>query len=72
VEIGTQHKYNFDILLDYKPEESILRPEASKLMRQRAAERDPSAVCPGAPRGGIPAAGLLSEPLEMRNSPIEQ
>jgi hypothetical protein len=71
MEIGTQHKYNFDILLDYKPEESILRPEASKLMHQRAAERDPSAVCPGAPRGGIPAAGLLSEPLKIVQAPRE-
>ena len=26
MEIGTQHKYAFDILLDYRPEEAMLRP----------------------------------------------
>src|SRR5581483_12189928 len=26
MEIGTQHKYNFDILIDFKPGESPLRP----------------------------------------------
>src|SRR6266852_9075715 len=29
MEIGTQHKYNFDVLLDYKPEQSMLRPGVS-------------------------------------------
>src|ERR1051326_2578406 len=28
MEIGTQHKYGFNILLDFKPGESPLRPEA--------------------------------------------
>lgn len=71
MEIGTQHKYNFDILLDYKPEEAMLRPAARDLMRTRAAERDPANVCPGAPRAGIPVAGLLSEPLKIVQAPRE-
>src|SRR5579864_802079 len=29
MEIGTQHKYEFDILLDFKPEDSPMRPEAA-------------------------------------------
>ena len=32
MEIGTQHKYNFDILVDFKPGESPMRPGV-KLMR---------------------------------------
>jgi hypothetical protein len=70
MEIGTQHKYDFDILVDLKPEESLLRPEAVKVMRQRAAERDPSNVCTGAPRG-IPAGGFLSEPIKIVQAPRE-
>src|ERR1700693_5476684 len=30
MEIGTQHKYAFDILVDFKPEESALLPEAAE------------------------------------------
>src|SRR6266849_5099657 len=47
MEIGTQHKYAFDILVDLKPEESLLRPEARDIMRRQQAERDPANVCTG-------------------------
>ena len=67
MEIGTQHKYNFDILVDFKPEESPLRPEAREIMRRREANRDPSNVCMGV--RGIPAAGLLSEPVKIVQAP---
>jgi hypothetical protein len=67
MEIGTQHKYNFDILLDFKPEESPLRPEARDIMRRREANRDPANVCMGV--RGIPAAGLLSEPVKIVQAP---
>jgi len=40
MEAGTQHKYALNILLDFKPGESPLRPEAEALMKKRAAERD--------------------------------
>jgi hypothetical protein len=63
MEIGTQHKYAFNILLDYTPEESPLRPEAAELMRRRATERSPADVCTGIP--GIPLADLLSEPIKI-------
>ena len=52
MEIGTQHKYNFDILVDFKPGESPLRPEV-KLLRPR--NTDPARLCTGIV--GIPAAG---------------
>jgi hypothetical protein len=69
MEIGTQHKYNFDILVDFKPEESPLRPEARDIMRRREANRDPANVCTGV--RGIPAGGLLSEPVKIVQAPRE-
>src|SRR5215831_14818169 len=36
MEIGTQHKYAFDILVDFKPGDSPLRPEAAEAMRRQA------------------------------------
>ena len=38
MEIGTQHKYLFDILLDYKPEAAMLRPKAVESLRRFAAK----------------------------------
>jgi hypothetical protein len=67
MEIGTQHKYAFNILVDFKPEETPLRPEAAELLRQRG--RNPSNVCGGI--FGIPLAGLLSEPIKIVQAPRE-
>jgi hypothetical protein len=67
MEIGTQHRYAFNILLDFKPEESPMRPEAAELFRRRASERDPANVCMEVP--GIPLADLLSEPMKIIQSP---
>jgi hypothetical protein len=67
MEIGTQHKYAINILLDFKPEESPIRPAAAELMRQRAASSDPAKVCSDIP--GIPLADLLSEPMKIVQSP---
>ena len=67
MEIGTQHKYARDILLDFKAGESPLRPEAAAIMRQRAANKKPSDVCVGV--SGFPRADLLSEPIKIIQSP---
>ena len=67
MEIGTQHKYGFNILVDFKPGESPLRPAAASLMRQRAANDNPAAVCRDV--AGIPLAGLLSEPIKIVQAP---
>ena len=70
MEIGTQHKYAFDILLDYKPEEAMLRPEAVKLIDQRrrgAGAENAAMVCTGV--AGFPLAGLLSEPIKIVQAP---
>ena len=69
MEIGTQHKYNFDILVDFKPGEVQLRPEAQEVMRHREAERDPSNVNCGAIPIGFPRAGTVSEPIKIVQAP---
>jgi hypothetical protein len=67
MEIGTQHKYAFDILLDYKPEEAMLRPPGVEMLRRFAANRNPANVCTGV--FGFPLAGLLSEPIKIVQAP---
>src|SRR5215472_3778027 len=68
MEIGTQHKYQFDILLDFKPEESPMRPEAAEyLSRYAAGRRAGIDVCVDVP--GIPRADLLSEPIKIIQAP---
>jgi hypothetical protein len=67
MEIGTQHKYSNNILLDFKLGESPMRPEAAETMRKRAANSDPANVCMDVI--GFPRAGLLSEPIKIVQSP---
>ena len=67
MEADSISKYSIDILLDFKPEESPLRPEAAKAMGRRAASNNPADVCVGVP--GIPVAGLLSEPVKIVQAP---
>jgi hypothetical protein len=69
MEIGTQHKYAFNILLDFKPEESPMRPEAEEILRRRAqvVATNSASVCVGVL--GIPLAGLLSEPIKIVQAP---
>jgi hypothetical protein len=68
MEIGTQHKYSVNILLDFKPEESLLRPEALARMRNPARSHLNDACTPGF-SFGFPRAGLLSEPIEIVQAP---
>lgn len=65
MEVGTQHKYAFNILLDFKPGELPLRPEAAEAVRRKG--RDPLSVCTSVL--GIPVAGLLSEPIKIVQAP---
>lgn len=67
MEIGTQHKYGVNILLDFKPGESPLRASAATIMGQRDADADPTKPCSDV--AGIPYAGLLSEPMKIVQSP---
>jgi hypothetical protein len=54
-------------LLDVKPEEVPMRPEAGEIMRQRLASRNPADPCGSF--FGFPLAGLVSEPIKMIQSP---
>jgi hypothetical protein len=65
MEIGTQHRYVFDILLDYKPEEAMLRPDVAEALRRRASGGDAHQLCMPL---GIPDAGLVSEPMRIVQS----
>ena len=66
MEIGTQHKYAWDILVDLKGE-SLMRPETEELLRERSSALNPANVCRVVP--GFPLAGLLSEPIKIVQSP---
>jgi len=68
MEIGTQHKYARNVLLDFKPEDSPIRPEATEAMRRRQAAALPGA-CTGGAIPGFPIAGLLSEPIKIVQAP---
>jgi hypothetical protein len=67
MEADSISKYAIDILLDFKSQESPIRPEAAEIFRRRAAERNPADVCMGV--AGIPVAGLLSEPVKIVQAP---
>lgn len=68
MEIGTQHKYAFNIFIDFKPGDMPIRPAATDLMRRRAAELfDTERPCGGVT--GFPLAGLLSEPIKIVQAP---
>jgi hypothetical protein len=67
MEIGTQHKYAWDILLDFKGQ-SLMRAEADEAFQKRVSQRNPANVCTNVP--GFPLAGLLSEPIKIVQSPM--
>jgi hypothetical protein len=67
MEIGTQHKYAVNILLDSGPEKDIVRPEAAEIMRRRAAEANPANVCMDGSSFTLP--DLLSEPIKIVQAP---
>jgi hypothetical protein len=67
MQLGTQSKYAFNILIDINPEDSPLRPEAAEIMRRRNADYDPADPC--AEFISFPLAGLLSEPIKIIQAP---
>jgi hypothetical protein len=67
MEIGTQHKYAVNLLLDFKPDDVSMRPAGAAVFKQRAATADPSEVCTTI--AGFPLAGLLSEPIKIVQAP---
>lgn len=68
MEAAANHKYSRNILVDFKAEESPLRPEAAAIMRQRALRANPAEVC-AVGQFGIPLAGLLAELIKIVQAP---
>jgi hypothetical protein len=67
MEIGTQHKYAFDILIDFKGAESPLKPKAVSGRVPRSGQTGPPNICMGV--SGFPLLGLLSEPIKIIQAP---
>jgi hypothetical protein len=66
MELDTVSKYAINILVDFKPEESPMRPEAADILRRRVPRDFPPTSCLPS---GIPFAGLVSEPIKLVQSP---
>jgi hypothetical protein len=70
MEIGTQHKFGFDILADFRPEDSPIRPETEDLIEKHLSSPPAEDLCaPGGIPFGFPLAGLLSEPIKIVQAP---
>jgi hypothetical protein len=69
MELESVHKYALNILVDFAPADSPLRPEGEAVMKRRAAERRVDNVCHG--EYGWPVAGLLAEPFKIVQAPKE-
>jgi hypothetical protein len=68
MEIGTQHKYAFNILLDYN-EADMLRPAARDRRQLRAQNTDAATLCVRRPGALFVRQDLLSEPIKIVQSP---
>lgn len=66
MEAETVSKYAINILVDFKPEDSPMRPEAAQIFRRRAAGLEDRATCLPV---GVPLGTLLSEPFKIVQSP---
>jgi len=69
MEIGTQHKYSRNILLDFKPEEAPVRPETLERMRRNPARPLLTDACTPGFVFGFPLADLVSEPIKIVQAP---
>jgi len=69
MEIGTQHKYFINILLDLPPAESLLLPEAVDQMRRNQARNILNDACTVGFSMGFPLADVLSEPIKIVQAP---
>lgn len=66
MEADTVSKYAVDILVDFKADDVLMRPETAKVFQRHAAGGDPAGLCMPL---GIPIAFLVSEPNEIVQSP---
>ena len=66
MELDTVSKYAINILVDFKPEDSPMRPEAAEIFHRRVPSDFPNTNCLPL---GFPLAALVSEPEKMVQSP---
>ncbi len=66
MEIETVSKYGINILVNFKSEEVSMRPAAAEIFRRRATGAESRSPCLPV---GFPAAGFLSEPFKIVQSP---
>jgi hypothetical protein len=69
MEIGTQHKYFINILLDFPSAESLMLPEAVDQMRRNQARNILNDACTLGFSMGFPLADVLSEPIKIVQAP---
>jgi hypothetical protein len=66
MEVETVSKYAINILVDFKAEDSPMRPEAAEIFRRRATGLEDRGTCLPV---GVPLGSLLSEPFKIVQSP---
>jgi hypothetical protein len=66
MELDHISKYSVNILVDFKPEETPMRPEAAEILRRRLPGDLPNTHCLPV---GIPSDGLFSPPIKIVQSP---
>ena len=66
MELDHISKYSINILVDFKPEETPMRPEAAEILRRRLPGDLPNTNCLPV---GIPSDGLFSPPIKIVQSP---
>ena len=69
MEIGTQHRYSRNILLDFRPEDAPVRPETVERMRRNPARPLLADACTPGFSFGFPLSDLLSEPIKIVQAP---
>ena len=66
MEIDTLSKYALNIFVDFPPGQAPLQPHAADIFRRRLQDGETRPTCLPV---GIPAAGLVSEPFKISQSP---
>ena len=69
MEIRNVHKYLINLLVDFGPNDSPARLEATKAYFQRLTNPEPQDLCDPVLLVGFPVAGLLAEPLKIVQAP---
>jgi len=69
MELDTVHKYAFDILVDFRPDSTMMRPETAEQARRNAQFLTTTGCITDNSFFGFPLAGLLSEAIKIVQAP---